>query len=192
MWQASRPRAPSTARQQHLQRQRRVLIAADQRRVRRAGIRRIACRGVSGEQRDTLADARGMCRMHGFRLRLDPPWRNPFVQGHQAAGEGSSGLCWRSNCQTPTPMTVSGFGAETLARTRRAAVPSAGSNTAWTWACTAVACSCRSMPRGRRTELWQACAAVRVIPPVPCSTSPDLVTEHLLCTKGLPHRSDGT
>ena len=59
-------------------------------------------------------------------------------------------MCGRSSGQTPAPTTVSGLGAETLARTSRGPVPSAGSNTAWTWACTAVACSCRSTPRGSR------------------------------------------
>ena len=62
----------------------------------------------------------------------------------------SSDMCGRSSCQTPAPMTVSGFGAETLARTRRGPPPSAGSNTACTWAWTAVGCSCRSMPSGSR------------------------------------------
>lgn len=62
----------------------------------------------------------------------------------------SSDMCGRSSCQSPAPTTVSGFGTAVPARTRRGAVPSAGSNTAWTWACTAVACSWTSIPRGRR------------------------------------------
>ncbi|SCF88870.1 hypothetical protein GA0115255_110096, partial [Streptomyces sp. Ncost-T6T-2b] len=60
----------------------------------------------------------------------------------------SNDIRGRSNCHSPAPTTVSGFGADTPARTSRGAPPSAGSNTAWTWACTAVACSWTSTPSG--------------------------------------------
>lgn len=46
----------------------------------------------------------------------------------------SSDMCGRSNCHRPAPTTVSGFGADTEARTSRDAPPSEGSNTACTCA----------------------------------------------------------
>ncbi|CAM5246900.1 hypothetical protein SHIRM173S_03737 [Streptomyces hirsutus] len=72
--------------------------------------------------------------------------------------------CGRSSCHRPAPTTVSGFGADAAARTSRGAPPSAGSNTAWTWACTAVACSCTSIPSGSRRPVAVSAAGAPVAP----------------------------
>ncbi len=90
----------------------------------------------------------------------------------------SSDMCGRSSCHSPAPTTVSGFGADTPARTSRAGPPSVGSNTACTWACTAVACSCTSTPSGSSRPVAWVTVAVPVAPGTVSSMARDHRSAH--------------